>query len=235
MEKEESKCHNCDPSLILPGGVIKATRKMSGDYICPECGKSLPDGLDLYPSNKTPIGEAMEKTKRWDARFLRVCEELATWSNCLSRQIGAILVRDYTIISTGFNGPPRGIPHCGEDGGVKNLDVFYALRTAKDRGLLLGDKTMCPRQRLGFPSGKGLFLCPAAHGEDNCISNAARIGVVTMHATMYINCGVPCKDCLKKIINAGIDQLVCTSEEHYDEQSKFLLDNSSVFVRTYVN
>jgi len=173
----------------------------------------------------------MEKQKRWDAKFLRICNELASWSNCMSRQIGAILVRDYTIIATGYNGPPRNIPHCGHNGGIKNVELFHEVRNAD----LLGDKTMCPRQRLGYPSGQGLHLCPAAHAEANCIANAARTGVVTLHSTMYMSCGVPCKDCLKLIINAGIDQLVCTSEELYDQQSQFLLDNSPVSVRTYGN
>ncbi len=191
--------------------------------------------LNLYPSERTPLGEAMNKTRRWDARFLGVCNKLSTWSMCLSRQVGAILVRDKTIISTGFNGPPRGIPHCGENAGVKNMELFHAMRTAKDKGLLMGDNSMCPRQRLGYPSGEGLQFCPAAHAEDNCISNAARTGTETLDSTMYMNCGVPCQDCMKKIINAGITQIVCTHEGFYDKMSEFLLDNSSIAMRTYVN
>ena len=149
--------------------------------------------------------------KKWEQRFLSMCENLAGWSSCLSRQIGAILVRDKVIISTGYNGPPRSYPHCG------------------------GKENICPRKDLGYGSGEGLDLCPALHAEEKCIVNAARIGVRTSGSVMYMSCGVPCKDCLKKIINADIDGIVCTSRVYYDDLSVSLLRESRLVVRTYGN
>lgn len=167
----------------------------------------------------------------WDQKFYNLCCELSTWSPCQSRHIGAILVRDKTIISTGYNGPPRGIPHCGADRIASDPIIAHRLLDTSDP--VYGDDSMCPRQRLGFGSGEGLEFCPAAHAEDNCISNAARIGVNVKDSTMYLSCGIPCKDCLKKIINAGISEIVCTSIKYYDELSKWLVKESSLKIRTY--
>ena len=145
--------------------------------------------------------------KRWDQYYLNISKVVASNSRCLSRQVGAILVFDKVVVATGYNGPPRGVSHC------------------------LGD--ICPRRQLGFSSGEGLHLCPAAHAETNCIYNAARVGVQTLDTTMYMTCGVPCKECLKGIINAGIKELVCTSLDHYDLLSGLLLRDSSLVIRTY--
>ena len=177
------------------------------------------------------LNESKENQIKWDSHFLGVCAELAKWSTCLSRQIGAILVRDRVIISTGFNGPPRGIPHCGEARNKSDIALFHLLTNTIEP--VYGDDSMCPRQRLGYKSGEGLDLCPAAHAEDNCITNAARIGVSTMGTSVYMSCGIPCKDCLKKIINAGIVEIVCVSTEVYDDMSKWLVKESGIKVRTY--
>lgn len=174
----------------------------------------------------------MSNLAKWDQRFYRICCELASWSSCLSRQIGAILVRDKTIIATGYNGVPRGLPHCGAERRKSDIALFHRLSDDTFEPVY-GDDTMCPRQRLGYSSGDGLFLCPAAHAEDNCISNAARTGVVTMGATMYVTCEIPCKNCLGKIINAGIVEIVCISLDTYDELSKWILKESKLKVRLY--
>lgn len=170
---------------------------------------------------------------KWDQRFLGICNELSTWSSCLSRQIGAVLVRDKTIIATGYNGPPRGVPHCGKERNVEDSNLFLILQSARQAEGLLGDDTMCPRYRLGLKSGDGLNLCPAAHAEANCINNAARIGVRTSGSTMYMNCPVPCKDCLKAIINAGIKEIVCTAWTKYDALSEYLIKNSELKIKIY--
>ncbi|MCK4330866.1 cytidine deaminase [candidate division WOR-3 bacterium] len=169
---------------------------------------------------------------KWDQRFYKICIELASWSSCLSRKIGAILVRDRTIIATGYNGPPRGLPHCGAERRKSDMTLFHRL-SDNNFEPVFGDDSMCPRQRLGYASGDGLHLCPAAHAEDNCILNAARTGVVTMGATMYVSCKIPCKNCLGKIINAGIVEIVCKSMETYDELSKWMLKESKIKIRTY--
>ena len=167
----------------------------------------------------------------WDKYFHELCKVAAMKSHCLSRQIGAVLVKDKTVIALGYNGPPRGIPHCGVARRKSDVTLFHRLNGSIEP--IFGNDEMCPRQRLGFSSGDGLHLCPAAHAEDNCISNAARTGVAIMGATMYISCGVPCKNCLGKIINAGIAEIVCESMEIYDELSKWMLKESDLKIRTY--
>ena len=197
---------------------------------------NLPDIIELgsvirVTKNKKMKPVAKVSSAKWDQRFLGVCHELSKWSSCLSRQIGAILVRNKTVIASGYNGPPRGIPHCGVERNKSDTVLFHRLKDTHNP--VYGDDSMCPRQRLGYSSGDGLELCPAAHAEDNCISNAARTGVVTDGTTMYVNCNLPCKNCLGKIINAGVIEIVCTSMDSYDELSKWLVKESGLIIRTY--
>ena len=168
----------------------------------------------------------MQKSN-WDDKFYGICHELSTWSKCLSRQIGAIIVKDHVIISTGYNGPPRGIPQCGKP----RIHSDFSLPA-----IPLDKLNMCPRQALGFSSGQGLELCTALHAEENAIINAARVGVSTNGCTMYMSCGIPCKECIKKIINAGIIEIVCVSVyDWYEEVSKFLVRNSNIKIRNYIS
>ena len=145
----------------------------------------------------------------WDKYFLQIAMMVGKQSKCFSRQIGVVLVRDRSIITTGFNGPPRGIPHCEE-------------RSKRE---------VCPRRLKGYVSGKGLHLCTAAHAELNALLNAARMGACTKDTTLYCNCCVPCKNCLIALINAGIKEIVCTNGEYYDDLSPWLLKHSNIQVR----
>ena len=78
-------------------------------------------------------------------------------------------------------------------------------------------------------------MCPAAHAEDNAITNAARLGVPTVGTTIYMNCGVPCRECLKRIINAGILEIVCVNpDDWYDNLSKFLVKEAHISVRAFL-
>lgn len=147
----------------------------------------------------------------WDKYFLHIAEMVRRQSKCYSRQIGAVLVRDKSIISTGYNGVARGIPHCE----ARNPN----------------EQRACPRWVQGYSSGEGLHLCLAAHAEVNAILNAARMGVCTKGATLYCTCGIPCKNCLGALINAGIVEIVCTSGDYYDDLSPWLLENSDIKVR----
>jgi len=148
----------------------------------------------------------------WDKYFLQIARMVGEQSKCFSRQVGVVLVRDKSIISTGYNGPPRRVPHCNE-------------RSKQE---------MCPRQVEGYKSGEGLHMCVAAHAELNVILNAARMGVCTNGTTLYCDCGVPCKNCLIASINAGIEEIVCTNMDYYDDLSPFLLANSDIRVRMVI-
>lgn len=117
--------------------------------------------------------------------------------------IGAVLVRDNIIVSTGYNGPPRGVSHC---------------------------KGGCPRQAMGLKSGEGLDLCPATHAEQNCIASAARIGASTKGCTLYLNTVAPCKWCMGICINAGILYIVTSQPGWYDEKARQMAKEAGVVV-----
>ena len=134
--------------------------------------------------------EEMESRPGWDEYFMEMAALTATRSTCLRRQVGAVIVRDRRIVSTGYNGAPRGIKHCDERGG-------------------------CIRQKMNVPSGERHELCMALHAEQNAIIQAATHGQSIESATLYIT-HQPCVICAKMIINAGIRRIVV--REGYPDQ-----------------
>jgi dCMP deaminase len=166
-----------------------------------------------------------------DSYYLRIAQAVASESKCLSRQIGAILVKDKSIISTGYNGPPRGVPHCDER---YTCDAYLMESLEKINGPRVYDPKVCPRRAMGFQSGEGLHFCIASHAEVNCINNAARQGIATYGSSMYLSCEIlPCKSCLCEIINAGIQEVVVVEYNPYDRTSLFLIQHSGLRIRTY--
>jgi dCMP deaminase len=91
----------------------------------------------------------------WDDYFMRIAYLAATRSQCHSRQVGAVIVRERHIIATGYNGVPSGIRPC----------------------------KMCKRK--DCQTGKGYSVCPAVHAESNALAQAAKLGVSTLGATIY--------------------------------------------------
>lgn len=116
---------------------------------------------------------------KWHARFINVAKLVSTWSTCIRRQCGAVIVRDKHIISTGYNGAPEGVLEC-----------------SKGRG--------CLRQQLNIPSGQNAELCMAVHAEQNALVQAARFGVDVEGASIYIFGGSPCLICAKMMVNAKL-------------------------------
>lgn len=197
-----------------------------------------------------------ENPESWDEYFYRMCVTAASNSKCLSRKIGAVIVRDKTIITTGYNGPPRGIVTCDKrwlyDPEIrkeynKRVTVTEVLPVWKETGKgceIDPDryesefKGICPRyvKAMGFKSGQGLEWCVAGHAERNAIVNAARLGMPALKGcAIYMSCGVPCTPCLIEIINAGIEEIVCTEIAFYDydRSCKYLLDNGDVKIRKF--
>jgi len=117
----------------------------------------------------------------WDNYFMAIASVVATRSTCLRRKVGAVIVRDRQIISTGYNGAPKGVPHCAEVG--------------------------CLREKLGIPSGERHEICRGAHAEINAIAQAAATGSTTAGADMYCT-HEPCSFCTKAMINAGIRRIL---------------------------
>lgn len=167
----------------------------------------------------------------WDDYFHAICRAVAIKSPCLSRHIGAILVRDRSIVSTGYNGPPRGVPHCGHERLMhdKELAALLVLNTFLPRRI----KDDCPRKILGYESGTHMELCPAQHAEENAVSNAARNGVSVLGTTLYMNSVIPCQKCFGTLINAGIVEIVVDEPTVYDQHTKFLIDNSNIKIRRF--
>jgi dCMP deaminase len=124
----------------------------------------------------------MEYTRpSWDEYFVELADLVASRSTCLRRHVGAVLVRNERIISTGYNGAPRGLGHC--------LDIG------------------CMREEMGIPSGQRYELCRGVHAEQNAIINAAYYGVSTQETFLYCT-NQPCIICARILINAGIIRVV---------------------------
>lgn len=127
----------------------------------------------------------VEKIERepWDYYFLKLAFEVAKRSTCRRRQIGAIIVKDKQILTTGYNGACSGVKDCLELG--------------------------CLKDELKIPSGQGQDICRAVHSEQNAIIQAALHGVSIKDATMYCTHS-PCALCSRMIVNAKIKKVVCS-------------------------
>lgn len=138
----------------------------------------------------------------WDQYFMEITNLVSRRSTCLRRQVGAVLVKDRQILATGYNGPPRGLPHCDEVG--------------------------CLRELKGIPSGERHELCRGLHAEQNAIIQAANHGVAIGGATLYSTTH-PCVICTKMIVNAGIQRVVYR-EGYADELSREMLELAGISV-----
>jgi len=208
------ECENCGSSY--PGKLVKVNNII--DQLCIECGRHI-----------------KVDTSKWDTYFHTICQSVASKSPCLSRHIGAILVRDHSIVSTGYNGPSRGVPHCGHDRVMKDntlTDAYQDIYGGQDIPLLRF-RLECPRKILGYLSGTHMELCPAQHAETNAISNAARLGVSVLGTTLYMNSVIPCKGCYGALINAGIVEIVIDEITVFDKHTQYLIDNSNIKIRSF--
>ncbi len=140
----------------------------------------------------------------WDTYFMSIAGVAATRSNCSRRQVAAVIVRDCRIISTGYNGTPRGVRNCCDGG--------------------------CPRCNSDVPSGTGLTECLCSHAEENAIVQAAYHGIAVKDAILYTTFS-PCLQCAKMIINAGIREVIYHRRYSIDQTSLALLREAGVKVR----
>ena len=146
-------------------------------------------------------------------------------------------MRDKSIISTGFNGPARGILHCGPARLASDEYLKDHIHDGISRGVLTDsplrwDNT-CPRKLLHYPSGEGMEWCTAQHAEENTISNAARLGVSVIDSTLYMNSVIPCKNCFGTLINAGVKEIVVEKTDVYDKHTQYLINKSSIIIRPF--
>jgi dCMP deaminase len=143
----------------------------------------------------------VERRPTWDEYFIAITKQVATRATCLRRKVGAIIVKDKRILTTGYNGAPRGVKSCLEIG-------------------------KCMRQELGVPSGQRHEICRALHAEQNAIIQAAYHGVQIEGSDIY-STTQPCVLCAKMLINAGIKKIYYC-EEYPDELALELLKEAGV-------
>ncbi|MBM4152905.1 MAG: dCMP deaminase family protein [Kiritimatiellaceae bacterium] len=150
----------------------------------------------------------MNTSKRpgWDEYFMDIAHVVARRGNCCRRQVAAVIVRDHRIVSTGYNGTPRGITNCHEGG--------------------------CARCQSDTPSGQALGECICSHAEENAIVQAAYHGIALKGGVLYCTLS-PCLLCAKMIINAGIAEVVYETEYHFNEQAKALFAEAKVLCRQF--
>ena len=135
------------------------------------------------------MGETQERPE-WNDYFLDIAKAVGRRSTCLRRRYGAIIVKDKIIVSTGYNGAPRGEANCIDTG-------------------------MCERQRLGIKPGQNYELCVAVHAEQNAIINeeqkkmkGATAYIVGYNADGTLASGKPCLLCRRMLRNAMLDKVI---------------------------
>ncbi len=116
----------------------------------------------------------------WDSYFIQIAHLVATRATCPRLSVGAVVVRDRRILATGYNGAPRGLPHCPESGDKKD-----------------------------WPEGcmRAGHCIRSLHAEQNALLQAAMLGIACEGAAIYVTCQ-PCNACAKMLINAGITRVI---------------------------
>ena len=132
-----------------------------------------------------------------DEYFMNIAEVIATRSTCIRRKVGAVIVKDKQIISTGYNGSPKKLKHC--------LDIG------------------CIRDQKNIESGTMHEICRGVHAEQNAIIQAATHGISTKDASLYCT-HQPCIICTKMIINANIINVVFKESYPDDSSINFFIE-----------
>ena len=140
-----------------------------------------------------------------DTYFMDMAHLISTRSTCVRRQVGAVIVKDKRVLTTGYNGSPKGTMHCEDLG--------------------------CIRDQQNIPSGTRHELCRGVHAEQNAVIQAAYFGISIDGATLYTTT-YPCSMCAKILINAGIKEIVY-ADSYLDELSKMLFKETNIVVRKY--
>ena len=127
-----------------------------------------------------------------DQYFIEIAEIISKRSTCIKRKVGAVLVKNNHIVSTGYNGAPSGLPHC--------------------------NKERCVRQNL--KAGERPELCRGVHAEVNCIIQAALHGTSIEGDTTLYCTTFPCMSCLKLLVNAKVKRILYKEGYYMENQVK---------------
>ena len=147
---------------------------------------------------------AQKKRPDWDEYFMEIARVVSLRSNCVKRKVAAVIVKDKRIISTGYNGTPRGVQNCNEGG--------------------------CPRCNQFASSGTKLEECLCSHGEETAITQSAYHGVNISSSTIYTTFS-PCLLCTKMIINSGIREVVYNADYPLGGAALNLLREAKIIAR----
>lgn len=150
-------------------------------------------------------GILMEARPSYDEYFMEMAHVVAKRSTCLRRKVGAILVKEKHILSTGYNGAPKGMRHCSETG--------------------------CLRENMNIPSGERHELCRGLHAEQNAIIQAAVFGTSIKGSVLYCT-NTPCVVCVKMLINAGVTEIIYAGE-YPDNLAKLMMDESCLKIKRF--
>jgi dCMP deaminase len=160
----------------------------------------------LYPQVDALLLRLLKEIQRpsWDEYFMNIAKVVASRSNCIKRKVAAIIIKDKRVVSTGYNGTPRGTRNCNEGG--------------------------CPRCNSLAASGTNLEECLCSHGEENAIVQASYHGVSLKDAIIYTTFA-PCLLCAKMIINSGIREVIYNMDYPLNDSAFRLFNEAGVFVR----
>ena len=160
----------------------------------------------LYPQIDQLLIKLLKEVQRpsWDEYFMDIAKVVASRSNCMKRKVAAIIVRDKRVVSTGYNGTPRGTRNCNEGG--------------------------CPRCNNLAASGTALDECLCSHGEENAIVQASYHGVSLKDGVIYTTFA-PCLQCAKMIINSGIREVIYNMDYPLNDSAFRLFQQAGVFIR----
>lgn len=142
----------------------------------------------------------------WDQYFMQLASLAAQRSNCMKRRVGCVLVREKRVISTGYNGTPRGLKNCGDGG--------------------------CPRCNDGQGSGVGLGTCLCLHAEENALLEAGRERI-REGAILYCDT-CPCLTCSIKICQVGIMEVVYSQGYSMDTETAAVFSQAGVRLRQFI-
>jgi dCMP deaminase len=161
---------------------------------------------ELDQITKTTVRDLMSQQVRpgWDEYFMGIAKVVSLRSNCIKRKVAAVIVKDQRVISTGYNGTPRGIANCCDGG--------------------------CPRCNSFGKSGSGLGECLCSHAEENSIVQAAYHGVSIKEAVLYTTFS-PCLICTKMILNSGIGEVVFNANYPMGDLPLKLLEEAGIKTR----
>lgn len=199
MHIEKAEAKNRDVTMQQMSEVVKMADKVI---------ENNSDFTTLYDSVDRMLSDVSSEFKvsrpNWDQYFMGIAKVVALRSNCMKRQVAAVIIKDKRIVATGYNGTPRGTPNCNEGG--------------------------CARCNSFADSGTKLDECVCSHGEENAIVQSAYHGISIKGSTLYTTFS-PCLTCTKMIINAGIVEVVYNEAYPLSDLSVKLLEQAGVLLR----